>query len=252
MDPTRCLFSRALLSTGVLALMAVPCASNAQLTVPARSAPEFPRFTVAADLVSAQPKGDLATYIGTGWGGNGTGLLRLEQQGVLHARFDIGMARYGREHERVRTGGGTYDLNTNNIIEWFGLGPQLMIPGGPLRPYVNAGVGLTRFRTTSTLTDAFDDFEYGSVDHASDFTTGWMMGGGLYIPFGARSPVSLNLGARYHFGGEATYLNEGGIQDNPDGSVTLTTNRSKTDFVLWQLGVSFRIPSGPAGVGPGL
>jgi opacity protein-like surface antigen len=232
----------------VFVLLAVPCALEAQLTVPGTSSPQLPRFTVAADLIMAQPKGDLATYIGNGWGGNGTGLIRVEPQGVLHARFDIGMARYGREQERIRAGGGTYDLNTTNNIEWIGLGPQLMVPAGPFRPYVNAGVGLTRFRTTSVLTDAFDDYEYGRRDHASDFTTGWMMGGGVYVPFGSRSAVSLNLAARYHFGGEATYLNEGGIQDNPDGSVTLTMNRSKTDFVLWQLGVSFQIPSGPRGL----
>jgi opacity protein-like surface antigen len=241
--------SRAALIAGAATLTGFPITSGAQLTVPSSGQPALPRFTVAADLIFVEPKGDLATYIGSGWGGNGTGLIRVEPQGVLHARFDIGMSRYGREHERIRTGGGTYDLNTNNVIEWFGFGPQIAVPGGPLRPYVNAGVGLTRFRTTSTLTDAFDDFEYGSVDHASDFTTGWMMGGGLYIPFRSRSPVSLNVGARYHFGGEAEYLNEGGIQDNPDGSVTLTTNRSKTDFVLWQLGLSFRLSSGPGGPG---
>jgi len=248
MRSMRCSCVSGRLIGSVLALLAIPCAAEAQLTVPASSSPALPRFTVAADLILAQPKGDLATYIGNGWGGNGTGLMRVEPQGVLNVRFDIGTARYGSEQERIRTGGGTYDLNTTNNIEWFAFGPQLMVPGGPFRPYVNAGVGLTRFRTTSVLSDAFDDFEYGRRDHASDFTTGWMMGGGVYIPFGSRSPVSLNVAARYHFGGEATYLNEGGIQDNPDGSVTLTTNRSKTDFVLWQLGLSFRIPSRPGGL----
>ena len=52
----------------------------------------------------------------------------------------------------------------------------------------------------------------------------------------------LNLGARYYYGGEATYLKEGDITDNDDGSVTLNRRRSKTDLVLWQLGVSFVLP----------
>ncbi|MBC7788701.1 MAG: hypothetical protein H7Z74_02035 [Anaerolineae bacterium] len=53
---------------------------------------------------------------------------------------------------------------------------------------------------------------------------------------------ALNLGAKYHYGAEATYLGEGDITDNPDGTITLSPRRSKTDLVLWQLGVSFAIP----------
>jgi hypothetical protein len=61
------------------------------------------------------------------------------------------------------------------------------------------------------------------------------------IPFG-NSLGALNLGARYHYGARATYLKKGDIIDNPDGSVTLNLRSSKTDLVLWQVGVSFTIP----------
>ena len=61
------------------------------------------------------------------------------------------------------------------------------------------------------------------------------------IPFG-KSLGALNLGAKYFYGGQATYLREGDITDNPDGSITLNPRSSKTDLVLWQVGVSFKIP----------
>jgi hypothetical protein len=52
----------------------------------------------------------------------------------------------------------------------------------------------------------------------------------------------LNLGAKYHYGAQATYLREGDITDNPDGTITLNPRRSKTDMIVWQVGVSFNIP----------
>jgi hypothetical protein len=63
----------------------------------------------------------------------------------------------------------------------------------------------------------------------------------VIIPFG-RSIGALNLGARYHYGSTATYLRKGDIADNPDGTINLNPRNSKTDLVLWQLGVSFAIP----------
>jgi hypothetical protein len=53
---------------------------------------------------------------------------------------------------------------------------------------------------------------------------------------------AFNLGARYYYGGRATYLNKGDITDNPDGTITPHPRNSKTDLVLWQLGFSFNIP----------
>jgi opacity protein-like surface antigen len=119
-----------------------------------------------------------------------------------------------------------------------------MVPAGPLRPYVNGGVGASNFNTVSTLTDPNTNEEFGRTTNQNDYTSLWTFGAGLYIPLGSwRSPVALNIGGRYFFGGEAEYLQEGGIQDNPDGSITLNTVRSKTDFVTWQLGLSYAIPN---------
>jgi len=47
---------------------------------------------------------------------------------------------------------------TNNIA-WGAIGPQIMIPDGPFRPYTNAAIAYTDFSTTSTLTDPFGQFQ---------------------------------------------------------------------------------------------
>jgi hypothetical protein len=75
-----------------------------------------------------------------------------------------------------------------------------------------------------------------------DWSHAWIFGGGVMIPFG-KSIGALNLGARYHYGARATYLKKGDITDNPDGTINLNPRNSKTDLVLWQLGVSFAIPN---------
>ena len=68
--------------------------------------------------------------------------------------------------------------------------------------------------------------------------------GGLYVPVGRQKDWKLHAGARYFYGGEATYLREGDIEDNPDGSITLFPRTSKTHQVTWQLGVAYTFPRG--------
>lgn len=210
-----------------------------------RSGPS--RFQVGGDFVVAQPKGAFADNIDNGYGFNGTGMLRLDPKGFLNLRADIGGVQYGREELYIPWSESTariaLDLETTNSIAWGAIGGQLQIPDGWFRPYANASIAYTHFSTTSSLTGSDDDYEYASTTNQSDGSRAWIFGGGVVIPFGSKYALGgLNLGARYYYGGEATYLNEGDIIDNPDGSVTLNRRRSKTDLVLWQLGVSFVLP----------
>ncbi len=205
------------------------------------------RFQVGGDLVISQPKGALANNIGNGFGFNGTGMFRLDPKGFLSMRGDVGGVQYGRELIEIPysqfTGRIALDLETTNSIAWGAIGGQLQIPDGWFRPYANASIAYTHFATESSLTGSDDEYEYASTTNHSDGSRAWIFGGGVVIPFGNKFALGgINLGARYHYGGEATYLNEGDIIDNADGSVTLNRRRSKTDLVLWQLGVSFVIP----------
>ena len=209
-----------------------------------RSGPS--RFQVGGDFVVAQPKGEFANNIDNGFGFNGNGMLRIDPKGFLNLRADIGGVQYGSETLHIpfsQSGRIGLDLETTNSIAWGAIGGQLQIPDGWFRPYANASIAYTHFSTTSSLTGSDDDYEYASTTNQSDGSRAWIFGGGVVIPFGNKYALGgLNLGARYHYGGVATYLNEGDIIDNPDGSVTLNRRRSKTDLVVWQLGVSFVLP----------
>jgi len=215
---------------------------QAQILPSSKSGPS--RFTVGGNGVMSQPKGEFASNVGRGYGFDLNGLFKIDYRGFLNLRADVGGVQYGRERKDASffgiTGRVTLDLETTNSIAWGAIGPQIMIPDGPFRPYANAAIAYTVFSTTSTLTDPSSGFQYASQDNANDGSHAWIFGSGILIPFGESG--AFNLGARYYYGGRATYLNKGDITDNPDGSITLNPRNSKTDLVLWQLGFSFAIP----------
>jgi len=205
------------------------------------------RFQVGGDFVVAQPKGELANNIPNGYGLNLTGMFRLDPQGFVSIRGDVGGAQYGRESFRVDyfgvTGRVLLEVETTNSIAWGAIGGHLQIPDGWIRPYANASIAYSHFSTTSSISGTNDSEDYASTTNQSDGTRAWIFGGGLVIPFGNRYSLGgLNLGARYYYGGEAEYLREGDITDNIDGSITTNPQRSKTDMVVWQVGVSFVLP----------
>ena len=80
----------------------------------------------------------------------------------------------------------------------------------------------------------------GTTNH-SNWTQAWVVGAGLKVPLGGReSNFALDLGVRYHSGSEASYLREGSIQDNPDGSITISPLISETPFIMYSFGVRNR------------
>lgn len=212
------------------------------------NSPSVPsRFQVGIDAVLSQPKGEFATNIGNGYGLNGTGMFRLDPKGFLNIRADVGTVQYGRETQRVPyapiTGRINLDVETTNNIAWGSIGGQLQVANGWFRPYANAAIAYTDFSTRSKLTGSDDNYEYASTTNQHDGSRAWLFGGGVVIPFGNKFALGgINLGARYYYGGRATYLREGDIIDNADGTIRVNPRNSKTDLVLWQLGASFVIP----------
>ncbi|HEY1951189.1 MAG TPA: hypothetical protein VGG76_00155 [Gemmatimonadaceae bacterium] len=202
------------------------------------------RFVVGADFAVSQPKGEFADNVPNGYGFNFTGMFRLDPKGYLAIRADVGGVQYGHEHQSIGfPGTGRVDLNldTDNRIGFGGVGLQFQFPDGWFRPYANASIAAMDFSTQSCVSGTDSSIESLCHENHNDWSHAGIFGGGLLIPFG-NSLGSLNLGARYHYGARATYLKKGDIIDNPDGSITLNLRNSKTDLVLWQLGVSFVIP----------
>jgi hypothetical protein len=138
------------------------------------------------------------------------------------------------------------DLTTTNSIAYLNIGPQLMLPDGPVRPYVNAAIGGSYFGTSSSVsgTDGNDD-DFASTTNFDDITFAWAGGGGILISLSrGRTPVMLDLGMRYHGNGEVEYLKKGDITDNPDGTITVSPTRSEANLLTFQLGVQIGVSRG--------
>jgi hypothetical protein len=206
------------------------------------------RFTIGGTLLFSQPKGELSKNIDHGYGGNAYGLFAIDPAGALSIRGDIGGLQYGSE--TIPTGsvfGGRvgFEVETTNSIIWGAIGPQVMLPVGRVRPYASAQIGVMDFSTNSAVrgTGQYSGETFASTENQSDNTHTWIFGGGILFPFtGKLSMMSIDVGAKYFTGGEATYLRKGAIRDNPDGSITMFPSHTKTDQVTWHLGVSYTIP----------
>jgi hypothetical protein len=222
------------------------CASVVDAQIVLNSAAGPSRFSLGADGVMSQAKGEFANNVGRGWGFDLNGMYRLDYNGYLSIRADVGALQYGRENVDASFFGisGRVDLGlvTTNNIAWGAIGPQIMIPDGPFRPYANAAIAYTDFSTTSSLSDPSGQFQSASTQNAHDGSHAWVFGSGFQIPFGTSG--SFNLGGKYYYGGRATYLTKGDITDNPDGTITLHPRNSKTDMVLWHVGFTLAIPQG--------
>ena len=126
-------------------------------------------------------------------------------------------------------------MSTTNNVATFGLGPQLQIASGPIRPYVNGFVGLGYFFTTSSVSGPW---AYGSSLNFDDVRFGYGLGGGLGISLGPGSNVQLTMDAQYRRHDDVQYLSEGGIIEDGYGSVYLDPIISNADFFTFLIGAS--------------
>jgi opacity protein-like surface antigen len=228
------------LATGAFAIAASPVFAQDVDLRPVR-ARAGGAFTIAS------PTGEFADYVGTGWGLNGHFTLGLAAEGALGLRFGAGFINYGNETKTVclsQTVGCriTVDLTTSNNIGYANLGPELAVPVGPVQPYVNLSAGFSYFATMSSVkgTANVGGDDFANTTNFDDFTFAWQAGAGLRIALPVRrTPVAIDLGLRYHTNGEAEYLREGGIEDDPvTGAITLHPIRSEANLVAINIGVT--------------
>ena len=193
----------------------------------------------------ADPVGEFDRFVGTGFGIGGHFVWTFDRARVFGLRADLGFVNYGHESKRVTLSSTIgdrirVDVNTDNEILLFGIGPQIMAPSGAIRPYANGGVGLAYFATRSSVGGSGDEFDFASTTNFDDATFAWNAGAGVLIPVKkGNRPILIDIGARYQGNGEARYLREGDIQDNPDGTISFSPIRSETNLMTYHLGVSF-------------
>ena len=229
-----------------VASTAIASALPAQANPTRRTDPSLPRGYGDIRFTVSQPIGAFEDFIGEGYGVTGGFVWNLDRDRVFGIRAEGGFVQYGNERTshcliNCRIG---VDVNTSNDIIFAGIGPQITVPAGLFRPYLNATAGLSYFFTHSSVSgdDEYDDyFDTTNHDDAVFALTG---GGGFLIPLSMRrTPVLLDIGATFHRNGKATYLREDSIRDLPDGSIRISPIRSEANFVTYRFGVSIGIPT---------
>ena len=196
------------------------------------------RSAGAFSVIQNRPTGQFGDNIGLGYGGNAAYLFSVDRDGILALRADVGFIDYGSESKRfpILDGRIQVTVSTENYIVPVFVGPQLTWPRGPVRPYVNAGIG-EQFLFTQSSVDGTNDSGL-STTNQHDQTESWTTGGGVYVPVYSRKlNVMLDAGVQYYMGGRAQYLRPGSITDLPNGQIQVTPLESDTHMLVVRVGV---------------
>lgn len=231
----------AILAAALLTIAPGASRAGAQLIGETAGGPPSTRGYIAIGARGAQPLNEFADYIDFGYGFGGYIAHALDSRGVLSLRGSLDVLWYGHETTRHGTGwGGSLDVTTSNNIYSMGIGPYLTIPGHDVRPFATAAVGFSYFSTSTSIEWRSTNETVDSWTEFSDAVTAWTAGGGFLVPLSrGRRPVLLELSAIYHGNGEAEYLREGSISRDDEGNAIFTPIRSRTNMVLYTIGVSF-------------
>lgn len=196
--------------------------------------------SMGGSIGAVVPQGEFGRAVGTGFGANFQVVAGLEPSNTLAFRFDAGYVNYGSEqYTFYGAGWGPVgpNIRTTNNIATFGVGPQLQVSEGPIRPYINGFVGMGYFFTQSTANDGWYDF--ARTLNYDDWAFGYGLGGGLAVNLGPGSPVSLLFDVQYRRHDDVQYLREGSIVDDGFGGVIVNPIVSNADFWNFQMGVSW-------------
>jgi hypothetical protein len=183
------------------------------------------RTLLSVGFTAGRGGGALGRQVGDGMGGSFRSVRRLDGRGVVGLRIEGGALLQDRRSDSIPGSSGA-EVHTSNTLVFAGIGPQVQLPRGPVRPYAHAFAGLhylfTRYGVrgpsqqggTVALEEAYEDGAWA-----------WGGGAGVYVPL--RRGVMLDAGVTWREGGEAGYL----IQDY--GPV-----RGETDLRVAHLGVT--------------
>src|SRR4051794_16693137 len=226
-----------------LALLVASNSARAQIVLssPSRSL-SLPRFTLGGAGVYAQPLGDFSRNVRQGWGIDGAGTYGIDAQSIVSLRAELGYVQYASKSEpfSLSTGVGFFDLEseTKSGVLTFGVGPQLSLPiGSAVRPYVAGTIGFARFATSTSINIPADRSNTGEKEelNSRDYVpSDWVLSLGASAGIGFEVAalgrgVLVDLGARYHRNGQATYVSPEGVTYNGTGRPTVIATQSQAD-----------------------
>jgi hypothetical protein len=207
------------------------------------------RYSAGVAGIVGQPLGEFGRNVSNGFGLDGMGTAGLDSRGIISLRAQLGYMQYSRKTESffVQSAFGLYELEseTKSGVLTLGVGPQLMVPEGPFRPYVAGTIGFSRFATETAINIPARNSSSGSSETlaqqtvSSDFILSLAGAAGIafHLSLFGNSGVLADLGARYHHNGLAKYVSSSGVQYNGTGTPTVTPTTSEANFIVYRLGV---------------
>ena len=201
------------------------------------------RFQAGAHLNLALPQGEFSDFVDAGFGLGVWFAFNLDRQGRIALKVDGNWLIYGSETRRRPLSPTvpfvTVDVTTRNNIYTMGVGPLISFSDGPVKPYITGSIGFSYFATESGVSGTNNGEDFAESTNFDDFTFAIVGGGGIRVRVkGGNTPVFIDLSSEYHRNGQASYLREGSIVDNGNGTIDFTPIQSETTLMLLKLGVS--------------
>lgn len=219
------------------ALLAIPAAGTAQ-------APEA-RFPGEGFLWAqvAAPLGEFNDHVGLGGGIGLGGLLYLNDERYAALRAEGSFVIYGTETIRRPLSPTVpfvdVDVQTTNSILSAGVGPQVFLSNGSIRPYLYGTVGLSYFVTRTTVEGDRDQEPIASTTNFDDLNLLLSGGGGLSVRlYEGDVSAHLDLSAVYNHHGLAEYLTEGGLRELRGGGWAADPVASNANLITYRIGIS--------------
>jgi hypothetical protein len=231
-----------------LLVAALPGGTAAQ-TAPGE-APTRSRFSGSLALLNTQPLGALAT--GPGLGVAAAGAFALDAARIFRVRAELRAAGYGSEERRACLGGEIgclieLEVDTRYTSFYLGAGPEVALGVLGTELVLDATAGIGAFAVTSSVRGVSEPDRENRLDtdNFRDEFFAWSVGGELRIPVASRFAVT--VGSHYQHNGEASYVPEGGVTQNGDGSLAIDARTTDANLVTLTLGVAFRPFTGSSG-----
>ena len=217
-----------------------------------------PTVTLDADFVFADLLGEFGNVVDRGWGGNfGISIAPPSSRHASWSRYarlhvDIGFIEYGSETKRIcliRPCRILSDMVTTNSILTFGVGPEIVLMTGPIRPYITGTMGTTLFSTDTNLQGIHWEESHGHfvTNHFQDWTFSWKAGAGVKVS--VTPSISIDFGADYLNNGVARWMAPGDVIDNWDMNCECYRNtppvyayrKTKTNLWMVRTGIEWTI-----------
>ncbi len=218
-------------------MLVLPLAASAQNLV------RYPKGILGFSGSLARPTGEFQDFVDWGGGFGMYGVVNFDRRSQIGLRIGSSIVVYGHESYPAQIspsiGRVWVDVNTENFIVDFGVGPQITLGRGSVRPYVYGTAGFSYFATVSSLDGLDGGPDFGHTTNFDDITFALTGGGGFLMAVSRR--VSFDMSAQWTFNDDVEYLTRGDIEDNWDGSITVYPIRSEANLMTFRFGLAIAL-----------